>query len=854
MSDGGSAGSRGRLRIYLGAAPGVGKTYAMLSEAHRRVERGTDVVVGLIETHGRAHTAAMIGDLEVVPRRVMDYRGTRFEEMDLEAVLARRPAVALVDELAHTNVPGAKNEKRWQDIEDLLDAGIDVISTVNIQHLESLNDVVERITGVRQRETAPDAVVRAADQIELVDMSPESLRRRLAHGNVYAAEKVDAALGNYFRVGNLSALRELALLWVADRVEEGLEKYRSDHDIHATWAARTRIVVALTGGPEGETLLRRGAVIAGRSAGRDLTAVHVIRGDGAISARPDSLSRLRQLTEDLGGTFHTVVGEDIAAAVLAFARSVNGTQIVIGSPHRGRFSTAVRPSTAGNIVRDSGDIDVHVVTHEEAGGKRRRSRQIAEPRRKLIEWSGGLVLPLVVTTLLVPFRNSFSLPTIFLIYLLEVVAASLFGGLMLAIVASIETSLLVNFYFVPPIGTLTIAQPANVFAILVFVIVAAVIATIVDRSTRRANEATRRGAEATALASLSVGIMQRSDGVKALLDQTRETFGVRAVALFERDADRPRTSVVEVAGEAPPTRIDQADVTVDAGPGLTLALSGGRVAVADRRILEAFAAQAAALLERNRLATRAADAARLKDSERVRTALLAAVSHDLRTPLAGIKAAITTLRDDDLHIDEVDREALLADAAESVLRLDSLVANLLDLSRLQTGTVKPRLEPTSLDEVLQRALRGVPDNLISDETDDQFPLLYTDGGLLERSVANLVENALRFAPVDEQVRICAAVVPGGVMQLRIIDRGPGVAQSDQVRMFQPFQRLGDVPAGSGVGLGLAVARGLAEAVGAEVESEDTPGGGLTMVVTVPLADAGVSDPLGSHDSISPEVT
>ena len=280
---------RGKLRIYLGAAPGVGKTYAMLGEGHRRAERGTDVVVGFVETHGRQHTAAMLEGLEVVPRRELTYRDAAFTEMDVDAVLARRPAVALVDEFAHTNVPGSRNEKRWQDVEELLAAGIDVISTVNIQHLESVNDVVEKITGVPQRERVPDAVVRAADQVDLVDMAPEALRRRMAHGNVYAAAKVDAALGNYFRVGNLTALRELALLWVADKVDDAMQAYRVQHGIEGTWETRERVVVAVTGGPEGETLIRRAARIAARSSGGDLLAVHVTRSDGLTGASPADL-------------------------------------------------------------------------------------------------------------------------------------------------------------------------------------------------------------------------------------------------------------------------------------------------------------------------------------------------------------------------------------------------------------------------------------------------------------------------------------------------------------------------------------------------------------------------------------
>jgi two-component system sensor histidine kinase KdpD len=302
---------RGQLRVYLGAAPGVGKTYAALQEAHRRYDRGTDVVIGFVETHGRGRTADLIDDLEVVPRKTMTYRGTTFTEMDVDAVLARHPQVALVDELAHTNVPGCRNAKRWQDIQELLDAGITVLSTVNIQHLESLNDVVEEITGVPQRETVPDQVVRQADQVELVDMTPETLRRRMVHGNVYGAEKIDAALGNYFRVGNLTALRELALLWLANKVDEQPDRYRTEHKIGTTWETRERVVVALTGGPEGETLIRRAARVANRSKGANLLAVHVVRSDGLAGSDPALLAKQRLLVESLGGTYHQVVGTDI---------------------------------------------------------------------------------------------------------------------------------------------------------------------------------------------------------------------------------------------------------------------------------------------------------------------------------------------------------------------------------------------------------------------------------------------------------------------------------------------------------------------------------------------------------------
>ena len=321
---------RGQLRIYLGAAAGVGKTFAMLGEGHRRRSRGADVVVAFVETHGRRHTAEQMLGLEVIPRARIRYRDTFFDEMDIDAVLARHPQIALVDELAHTNVPGSRNTKRWQDVEELLGAGIDVITTVNIQHLESLNDVVMKITGVPQRETVPDAVVRAADQVELVDMTPEALRRRMAHGNIYPAEKVDAALNHYFRTGNLAALRELALLWLADKVDEGLQQYREAHNIHDTWEARERVVVALTGGPEGETLIRRAARIAARSSGGDLLAVYVTRSDGLTGADPAALATQRRLTESLGGSYHQVVGDNVPEALLAFARAENATQLVLG--------------------------------------------------------------------------------------------------------------------------------------------------------------------------------------------------------------------------------------------------------------------------------------------------------------------------------------------------------------------------------------------------------------------------------------------------------------------------------------------------------------------------------------------
>jgi two-component system, OmpR family, sensor histidine kinase KdpD len=376
---------RGRLRVYLGAAPGVGKTYAMLAEAQRRRARGTDVAVGLVETHGRRLTAAMVDGLEVLPRRTLTHRGTTFTEMDTDAVLSRHPQVALVDELAHTNVPGCRNAKRWQDVDELLGAGIDVITTLNIQHLESLNDVTEQITGVTQHETLPDEVARRADQIELVDMTPEALRRRMAHGNVYPPDRIDAALTHYFRPGNLTALRELALLWLADRVEEGLQRYRAEHGIAAPWETRERIVVGVAGEPDDEAVIRRAARIAARTPGSDLVAVHVSCDDGLAAEDTGLLDSQRALVTSLGGSFRQVPGADVADTLLAFARGENATQMVLGASRRSRLRTLVAgKSTPTRLGRRAGHIDVHLVSREatDRGGQHLTSRAL--PRRRAL--------------------------------------------------------------------------------------------------------------------------------------------------------------------------------------------------------------------------------------------------------------------------------------------------------------------------------------------------------------------------------------------------------------------------------------------------------------------------------------
>ncbi|HEY7052677.1 MAG TPA: DUF4118 domain-containing protein, partial [Mycobacterium sp.] len=502
---------RGQLRVYLGAAPGVGKTYAMLDEGRRRHERGTEVVIGFVETHDRPNTEKLLQGLEVIPRRSVIYRGAQLTELDLPAVLARAPAVALIDELAHSNVPGVEHDKRWQDIEALLEAGIDVISTVNIQHLESLNDVVEAITGVQQRETVPDSVVRAAEQVEIVDMTPHALRRRMAHGNIYKPDKIDAALSNYFREGNLTALRELALLWLADSVEEGLQRYREQHGITGTWETKERIVVALTGGPEGETLVRRAARIAARATGGDLLAVHVARSDGLAGSSAATLEKQRMLVESLGGSYHLVVGDDVAHDILEFAQANNATQIVIGASRRNPvIATLTGPGTGMTITRESGSIDVHVVSHDYVGKGRvlpRLSRGVTRQRRLAGFVSSALLLA-ALTPLLAITRSELSLSSDLLFYLLVVVIVSLVGGFLPGFATAIVASLLLNYYFVPPIHKFTISEPENILALVIFVVIATLVSRVVDAAARRSSEAARSNAEAETLSTLAGSLLR----------------------------------------------------------------------------------------------------------------------------------------------------------------------------------------------------------------------------------------------------------------------------------------------------------------------------------------------------------
>ena len=817
--------------MLLGAAPGVGKTYTMLEEGARLRDEGRDVVVAVVETHERKATAAVLKDLEIIPRKETEHRGISLAEMDLDAVIARRPDVALVDELAHTNAPGSHNDKRWQDVEALLDAGINVMSTVNVQHIESLSDVVEQITGAPQRETVPDKILRAADQIEVVDLAPQALRDRLAEGNVYPAVRIDAALSNYFRLGNLTALRELTLLWLADEVDSALNSYRNEHGIDSKWEARERVVVALTGGPEGETLIKRGARIAARSAGGDLIAVHVTSHDGLADAHPGALSVQRALTEKRGGTYHQVIGDDIPRALVEFAKASNATQLVIGVSRRSRLVAALTgPGIGATVVRESGTIDVHIVTHAAAGGgfALPRISGALTLRRRIIGFIVALAAGPLITWLLVSFRTNDTITSDVLAFQLLVVVVALIGGIWPALFAALLSGLTLDFFFVEPVYTVTIAKPAHILALALYILNALLVSYVVDQAARRSRVAVRAAAESELLATIAGSVLRGQDALEALITRTRESFTLNSVRVVGAD---------DVLFESGIVNDDDRLTVLPVGERGTLELRGPNLAASERRLLSVIAAQIDAAFEHNALVKTAGEIEPLAQADRMRSALLAAVGHDLRRPLTAATAAVTGLRSTDVTWSVSDRDELLATAQESLETLADLVTNLLDVSRLQAGALAVTTAPLLVEDVILEAIDelGLGPADVELGIAEDLPEVLADHGLLQRVLVNLLENARRYSPPGKPVRISASAFAGSV-EVRVTDTGPGVPEDRREDIFVPFQRLGDTDNSTGLGLGLALSKGFVEGMSGTLQADDTPGGGLTMVISLPVIE------------------
>nr|WP_237522290.1 DUF4118 domain-containing protein [Streptomyces sp. SID1328] len=826
------------MRIYLGAAPGVGKTYAMLAEGQRLRSLGADVVVGFVEPHGRRPTAAMAEGLETIPRCTLIHRGAAFTEMDLDAVLGRRPQVALVDELAHSNVPGTRNAKRWQDVEELLAAGVDVVTTLNVQHLESLNDLVRQITGVRQCETLPDAVARRAEQIELVDLPPEVLRRRMVHGDVYPPDRVESALTHYFRVGNLTALRELALLWLADRVEEGLQRYRAEHGISTPWETRERILVALSGGPEGETLVRRAARISARTPGSELLALHVVPEDGLTPVDPGVLDTQRTLVESLGGSYHQTTGEDVVATLLQFAEAENVTQIVLGASRHGRLASFLRAGVGARTIKGSGPIDVHIVTHEEAAGSvaprlPRPSRGMG-PRRYWSALAGAVMLLPVLTLLLIALRGHLSLASDLVIYLLAVVVVGMVGGLYAALPAAVAAALLADYYFTAPVHSLAVERADEITALVVFIATAALVGTAAGTAAQRTRQAARVTSEARALSRLAAAVMRGQD-LPALVEQIRENFGLSAVSLLERAPEAspaPRWYVVASAGERPPERPYEADVESPVDDTLTLAARGSGLSTEDQRVLAACAAELGLAHARGRIAGYRGDTDTVAGTERTRASLLLAAGRDLRAPLRTAERALLRLPGRSADEPTPQEEQLLDTARAAVHRAAQLVTDLDDLSRLHAGALDLYLRPVDLDEVLGAAMDdlGPGGHSIVLRLPEQLPDVIADAALLTRALTALGADALRHSPPDRPPVFCARV-RGGSLVIRVED---GMREQDTESSTPAPRAPRTCRADS---LTLRLSRDLTEAMDGTLETTDD-GPVFSVTLTLPSCAPG----------------
>lgn len=834
--------AKGTLKVYLGAAPGVGKTYAMLQEAHGMLAQNVRVLAAAIETHGRADTVRISQDIPKATPRHVTYHGHTYQEIDVDGIIHENPDVVLVDELAHSVVTETGPvRKRWEDVHRLQQAGIDVISTVNIQHLESLSDVVYEITGVRQRETIPDHVLRQADEIELVDLSPAALRVRLHRGQIYQPDKVDTALAKYFRLGNLTALRELALLWMADQVDAGLEAYRQQENITEAWPTRERVMVAVTGGPESAALIRRGTRIVGRAAGRELMVVHVISQDGRTASESDThtLAELKTLSESFGGTWHTLTGDNPAETLLNFARSSNAAQLVIGTSRSPWYLRILGPGVAGRIIAGANDIDVHIVanqTHTSRLPFNRNTQSALTRSRTIIGWVLAVTLPLGLTALFNALEDHDRLLSVnILSFLAAEVAVALIGGWWPALFTALFGSLLLNFSFIQPIGTLTIAAPENIASLTIFVLVAAGVARVVDAAARNTAEARAANSHALLMSELAGSVVREGTNIPALLNTIVETYQIPFATLQERDAEGTWTDQY-TAGDIDPgaeTEVFQ----VDDESRLTIAARPS--SASEHQLLDAYAGRVLTLARQRQLRQARIEAQRLQAANSVRTTLLTAVSHDLRTPLASIKTAVSGMRMTDVELPRDLQQELLKNIEDSADRLDHIVTDLLQMSRIHTETLTVNMRSIDVAAIVDSTLTNMePDTIPADlqiTIPDGLPPVTSDPGLVERILANLLHNAQKHSMAP--VRLDAAWIPADdSVEVRVADKGRGLSDEAKAAMFTPFSHMADSGPG-GVGLGAAVAKGLADALGARLHPEDTPGGGLTMVLTLPLNPA-----------------
>ncbi|MGN6095988.1 MAG: DUF4118 domain-containing protein [Bosea sp. (in: a-proteobacteria)] len=863
---------RGRLKIFLGAAPGVGKTYEMLTSGRARMADGVDVVIGIVETHGRKETQRLVDGFEIVPRRSVDYKGRALEEMDLDAILARRPALVLVDELAHTNVPGSRHPKRYLDVEELLSRGIDVYSTLNIQHVESLNDVVAQITRIRVRETVPDSILDRADDIEIIDLTPADLIKRLEEGKVYLGNTARRAIANYFSPGNLTALRELALRRTAQRVDEQLLSHMQSHAIPGPWAAGERILVCIDDGPGARALVR----LAKRQADRlraPWSALYVETPHAAAlpEAAKTRVAGALRLAEQLGGEAVSLPGQDVAGEIIRHAAASNVTQIVVGKPAKPRWRELLGGSVSHDLIRRAGDISVHVVSVADNDKEARLPASGGKRPFGLRPYLGMLLSVATALAVAELLSQVMDLRNIALVFLMSVLISAVTGGFWPALGASVLSAFALNFFFIPPLYTLTISDPENVVALGFFLLVALIASNLTARVQRQANAARQRARTTEDLYLFSkklAGTGTLDDVLWATAFQIASMLRVRVVILMPEDG-----TLAVRAGYPPDDTLVDADIAAarwawehdrpagrgaDTLPGakrLYLPLRTGRTAVGvigldddregslltpeQQRLLDALADQAAVAIERIQLVADVDRARLAAEADRLRSALLTSISHDLKTPLASIMGAAGTLRDYRNALPADDHAALLATVIDESERLNRFIANLLDMTRIESGAMEPNAAALDLGEVVGSALRRAgkitAGHRVETSLPDDLPMLRLDPVLFEQVLFNLLDNAAKYAPAGSLIAIRARQDDGAVV-VEVADEGPGLPPADLERVFDSFYRVskGD-QVRAGTGLGLAICRGFVEAMGGTIAAGNrSDRSGAVFIIRMPV--------------------
>lgn len=863
--------NRGKLKIFFGAAPGVGKTYAMLEAARSEAKAGADVLVGFVESHARPDTQALLLGLEILPRRVIDYRGITHTEFDLEAALKTHPHLLLVDELAHTNAPGVTHAKRWQDVEQLLAAGINVYTTLNVQHLESLNDIVARITGVTVRETVPDSVFFAADEVEVVDLPPDDLLERLREGKVYLPPQAAIAVENYFRKGNLIALRELALRRTAERVNAQMEDWRRAHDIQATWPAAERLLVCVGPSPLSSRVVRAAARMA-RGLQAPWLAVHV---ETPLSAGMPEVDRTRlahnlELAEQLGAETVTLSGATIVEEVVSYAQTRNVTKIIIGKPRESRWRELLRGSVVYELTRQSGAIDVYVISGDTDDSRRPEHRvrgPTASYRGYLWATAAVAICTGIGWLLLI---EQFHLVNIVMVYLLGVVAISLRCGQGPSVLTSILAVAAFDFFFVPPRFTFAVDDAQYLLTFAVMLVTGLTITALTGRLKLHADFAQGREQRTAALYALCrdlAAVETVHEIVQTVVRHAGEALDASVALLLPDDKGRVATHPT-VSGGFDPDDKDQGvaqwvfDHRQEAGLGtrtltganalyIPMLVSGGCLGVLGVRpaaphpvllpeqihLLEVFASQAAASLERANLAAEAEQARVQVEGERLRNALLSAVSHDLRTPLAAIAGASSTLLDDGHPLDANTRRDLLQMISEEVDALNRLVGNLLDMTRLEAGVITLQRDWQSTEEIVGAALHRLTarlkDHPIATRLAADLPLTYVDGMLIQQVLVNLLENAAKYSPPKSPIEISARL-SGQRLIVEVADRGQGFPPDQEQMIFEKFFRLASSNSRAGAGLGLTICRGIVELHGGRIHARNRPGGGAILTFELPI--------------------